>query len=491
MTVILFTDSPSPPNRTIGAYRIATALRRKNIEVEVIDFLSHWNYETLIEYLNSIKDIEWIGFSTKFYPPGQRSKRYLTDRPDRENSELGYMTQMPLKAECNLLQYIRNRNIQIVVGGPNAELIRHYTDNIDIVCLGYSDIGVISVHNHIVSNMDLIFDKVDNIKIIDCDKSYPVDDLTQLDTEYVHSDFIQGDEVFPIEISRGCIFHCAFCEFGHLGKKSGTYIRPKDSIKKDILDRYDRYGSSRFLFVDDTFNDSIEKMHIIRDIREETGINFEFWSYCRLDLLSAKPEMVNLIPKIGWKSLTFGIETFNRDSGRSVGKGADPEKLKNLLLELRERFPTIKMQVNIIAGLPHDTEESVRDTVQWFIDNPEITHLVKVTALSMRNPEGRKTASKISLDPEKYGYKITSSKKFGPIIWKSKSMDTKFALQLADELQKKIRDNLISVTDNRDSITTMHNLPVSIVNDGEVINTQMYKIDNYIKQKQLSRNISI
>lgn len=489
--ILIFNESPIIPDRTIGAYRIATALRRDGAEVEVVDYVSQWDYDRLIQYIDSFSKIEWIGFSTKFPPPKQKSTRFLLNNPnDEDNVHLGIFTKMKKSTEDALIAYIKSKNIKIVVGGPNADLVRHYTNDIDIICMGYSDIGVVAIHNYIVANLPLHFEEFNTTMVVDCDIHYPVTDLSNLDTEYHYTDFIQEDEVFPIEIGRGCIFHCAFCSFGYLGKKPGTYIRPKESIKKDILDRYTKYGTTKFLFVDDTFNDSVDKMHIIREIREELGIDFEFWSYCRLDLLAAQPDMVDLIPKIGWKSFTCGIETFNRASGKAVGKGADPEKLKQFLIYLRQRFPDLKIQINMIVGLPHDTEESARETVQWFLDHPEISQLVKISALGIQNPEGRKYASKMAANPVKYGYTVKGAKKLGNIFWATDTMNASSAALLSQELQTILRNNREKLTSERDGVMHLQDAPTFIKDsNGNIVNTMKYKVDQYIAQKLEHRSI--
>lgn len=393
--IVIFNDSPQYPNRSVGAYRIATALRRAGHEVEVIDFLSKWETaktldtpdpELLFRYLDKIPNVEWWGFSGKFKEAFQKLR--LNQAPGQQNQAEyeGHYTLLSMDFENRLVKYIRDRKGTIVVGGPTTDSIKQFCDSrkVDILCEGYADIGVLAIHNHITKGEELKFILNDKgIKVVDCDIDYKDINLDTIDTEYVESDFLLDNDVFPIEIARGCIFHCAFCSFGHLGKKPGTYIRSKESIKKDIVDRYTKYKSTKFLFVDDTFNDTIDKMQIIKEIREETGIPFEFWSYARLDLLRANPDMVDMIGEIGWTSFTFGIETFNKDSGKAVGKGANPEKLQEFLIKLRERYPTHLFQVNIIIGLPADTEESARTTTQWFIDNPTVTSNVRIRELNI------------------------------------------------------------------------------------------------------------
>ena len=357
--IIIFNDSPQYPNRSVGAYRIASALREHGAEVEVIDFLSRWERleDLLFNYLDKIENVEWWGFSGKFRAPRQPLSIITGMLGTQVQTVEGVFTQGSIDFENRLINYIKNRNGKIVLGGPGTEHIKIFKDQvqIDILCEGYADAGVVAIHEHIVNNQELIYDTLGNMKVVDCDKNYKDIDLGNISTKYHYSDFIEPETVFPIEISRGCIFHCAFCSFGHLGKKPGTYIRSKESIKEDIVDRFEKYGSTKFLFVDDTFNDSVEKMQMIKEIRDETGIPFEFWSYARLDLLRAQPKMVDLIEEIGWKSFTFGVETFNKSSGSAVGKGADPEKLKKFLIDLRARYPDRLFQINFIVGLPNDT----------------------------------------------------------------------------------------------------------------------------------------
>jgi len=493
--IVLFNDSPNPPTRSLGIYRIATALRQHGAEVEVIDFLSHWKFESLLAYLDSIPNVEWWGFSTKFFPPTYNSKTWAGMIKVRnnefvyDNEGVGFISELDASKEVALIDYIKSRNGTIVVGGPNAEIAQFLPINVDIVCTGYSDLAVVKIHEHITTNNELIFKDSNNKKVVDADSSYPVTSMSGLTTTYVDNDFLDDDWVVPIEISRGCIFHCVFCEFDHLGKKAGTYIRPKEDIKQDILYRYNTFGITKFLFVDDTFNDSLSKMQLIKEIRQETGIDFEFWSYCRLDLLAANPDQVDLIPEIGWRSFTIGLETFNRDSGKAVGKGADPEKLKQFLIALKTRFPELRLQINIIVGLPHDTEETIKETVQWFIDNPNVGELVKLNTLRIKNPTNlTKTVSKLSKNPEKYGYEILGGEPYDTYSWKTQHLDNVSAQALVDKYQymanpeRKTLDHVSSLTDQQIMIKTP---------DGKMINTKYSIIENYIVQKLHYRQVQV
>ena len=279
--VLLLTDIVGMTRR-VGAYVIANSLRKENIEVEVIDYLSKWNFEKLIELLDSIKNLEWVGISLTylFYHTHSNNPKRMTD--------------LPYDKELELIDYFRKRGIPIILGGANADTIKNYVNNFYIV-VGYSDKAIVKFHKHITSKEKLIYENINENNVIFADKHYGDINLETIDVNYSHNEIFNKDELIPLEISRGCVFKCKFCEFAYLGKKPGTYIRSKESIKKDILHTYTQFNSSTFLFSDDTFNDSIEKMQMIKEIREELKIPFTFWAYGRLDLLARYPEMMDLI----------------------------------------------------------------------------------------------------------------------------------------------------------------------------------------------------
>ena len=493
--IILFNDSPQYPNRSVGIYRIATVLRRYGLEVEVIDYISRWEKldHVLFDYLDKIENVEWWGFSTKFKLPLQKLNKNQAPGVGAQDIYEGTFIQSSMSFENKIINYIRTRGGPVVVGGPNTDAVKITCDfgKIDILCNGYADTGVLAIHEHIVNNKDLIYTRFNGMKIVDCDDNYKDIDLSQIDTEYHYTDFITQNEVFPIEISRGCIFQCAFCSFGHLGKKPGTYIRTKESITKDLVDRYTKYGSTKFLFVDDTFNDSLEKMQLIKDIRNETGIPFEFWSYARLDLLRAQPKMVDLIEDIGWTSFTFGIETMNKASGKSVGKGADPDKLKEFLIKLRERYPKHKFQINLIVGLPHDTEETVKDTVQWFIDNPSIATNIRIRELNIQRPEVIKNSSKIAKDPKSYGYEVDPPKHSFAIMvnWKTENLTRTKAAELSVEMQNLLNYHL-HTNNPITAATAMDDNLLTVVEGGNTFNKKSaVQIKNYIRSKRKFRGV--
>lgn len=417
--VIIFTESISGFKR-IGAYRISSELKKHGVDVRIID--TGRNLDKIINWLDKQRDIEWVGFSIPYLDYNQRISR---------------LTNMDIAVENQLISYLRNRNIQIILGGSNADTIKHYVTDF-YVMVGYSDIGIMHFHNHVINSSPLIYEIINHNKVIYADRHYGDIDLTNTATSFPHGS-VNSNEILPIEISRGCIFKCAFCEFGYLGKKPGTYIRPKDLIQKEIEEAYKDHGVDTFSFLDDTFNDSVEKMLMIKEIREDTGIPFKFWSYGRLDLLASNPEMISLIGDIGWSAVTFGVETLNKKTGSSVGKGANPEKLKECLIKLKTVYPNLYIQVNLIIGLPHNTKEDIKQSIDWFLETGVADYL-RVVDLDIRDPKGIEYSSLFSKNPTKYGFQIISTDGIR-YNWSNLNFNNKTAKEYAKEINEYIDQN--------------------------------------------------
>lgn len=441
--IYLLTDSAAGTGpRSIGAYRLATVLRNNNYDVEVIDYLSHWTPAEVIRYIDLGPTPLWIGFSSTFSGPNRSVVQINGQRFHDCLTHFG-------KFEDDFWQELKSR-APIIIGGARAERLKYFY-NADIIVNGYADEAVVPITQYIEgTNLNLKFkeeqitsvkdpNKSYIIKNIICENDYPVLDVSNISTDFHPTDFIQEGEVLPLEVSRGCIFKCTFCAFPLNGKSKNDYIRPKDQIKKDISTYKNKYKTNQILLMDDTFNDTVEKMQMMKDIYDNVG-PFSFWAYGRLDLIAAKPEMLDLIDKIGWDYFSFGVETFNRDAGKKIGKGADPEKLKKVLNDIKSRHPDSWLLFEMIVGLPGENEDSVNNTIEWFIKNKDLWNEVHFKELFVANKKFQIWNSAMSLDPEKFGLKIIPnqpSDSYG-ISWKHETMDTQRAREISAELTNKI-----------------------------------------------------
>lgn len=446
--IYLLSDFPmNTANRAIGAYRLATELRDHGYDVEVIDFCSIWTPEEILNFIDAGPKPSWIGFSTTFSAGNISSNSQLT------HTGIQIMDRISRFEDDDFFYQQLQKRAPIVIGGARTARLKYWYAA-DFFVEGYADIAIVAIANYFSNKDKNLKYKEESIhlinnpgikvcqKIINCQEDYVVTDVSDIKTMYHANDFIEDGEILPIEISRGCIFSCAFCAFPLNGKKKNDYIRPKDQLIEDITNYQKKYKTQKFLVLDDTFNDTVEKMEMMSEIQSKIPYNFKFWAYGRLDLISSNRKMFDLIKPSGWEWLSFGVETFKKEAGSKIGKGYNPKKLKSTLKETKEIHPELFFNLELIVGLPGETESDILDTELWLKNNPTLWDYANIKCLGIPNPKYVTWHSKMQTNPNKYGLTLTENDVTNNYLgWKHDTMDSNEALQLSLKVGSWLTDN--------------------------------------------------
>ena len=183
---------------------------------------------------------------------------------------------------------------------------------------------------------------------------------------------------------------------------------PDIAYHREKLKRnYDLWGITRYVFSDDTYNDSTAKLEMLTRINERLPFDLEFGTYARLDLIAAHPEQIDLLKSSGLKSVFFGIETLTHKAAKTIGKGLHPDKVVATLETLRNRWGhSILTNAGFIFGLPHDSLESIENWTEIVLDERFPLHSVSFGPLGLAdtNRVSRAFMSEFEKEPLKYGY---------------------------------------------------------------------------------------
>ena len=200
-------------------------------------------------------------------------------------------------------------------------------------------------------------------------KHIPFNILTNTGT-YMDNLGIRSGEVLGLEWGRGCQFRCRFCRYKSIGKEKNTYLRNPDIIRQDLILNYEKYGTTRYMYVDDTTNESIEKIESMVRVAQSLPFQVEWVGYGRLDLIGSNQSTINLLRDSGLRSMYFGIESFNREASKLVGKGWNGVHGKEFLLELKHHWRgEVNFHTSFIVGLNPETPEEIDDTLNWCLQN--------------------------------------------------------------------------------------------------------------------------
>lgn len=438
--IIFLTDHTDPVfmQKCLGASKVAHELRLAGYEVLVINHLHIFSVDEIFKILEkTISDQTlFIGISNFFYKDLENAVKETNNAIYYPFCQPGTMLPHSNSLNQSFKEYIKylNPECKLVLGGPNGTDAPWNKDFDYIVC-GYGDLSIVNLANHLINGDPLkkAHKSLYGPMIINDAKAEGFD-ISAATMRYVPHDIILPGETLTIEISRGCIFNCAFCSYPLNGKKKLDFIREEEILYQEFLENYEKYQITRYIFSDDTFNDSIDKVQMIHRISQRLPFTLEYWAYIRLDLVAAHPITADLLIESGLRGCFFGIESMNKDTGEIIGKGAHKDRLVETLHYLKSKWKNkIMLHGSFIVGLPKETIESVTDTFNTLMreDCPLDSWIFVAYFLEDVSVKSNQFLSQISADPTKYNYRIKEKKKH-LLIWENDHMDFNKASELAD-----------------------------------------------------------
>ena len=397
--VLLYGYENEPTTKSAGPFRIASELRKHGYTVNCID-ISSFNYikGDIKEILESIitKDTLWVGISSSFLYQILGLKYF---RFEINHKKIDRELENQILTQVRFLKQL-NPDIEIITGGSRVFQLEKYGFR---VFDRYVDAEILEFTNRC---RDKTLNKFDTSTIIGKDfKEFSNSMIT-----YVEEDIINPWEVLPIEISRGCIFRCKFCSFPMNGKSKGEWIKQEAVLLDEFKRNYEKFGVTNYLFADDTYNDSVDKVKRLYDnVFSKLDFKIKFTTYLRLDLMVRYPETIEYLHESGLKSAVFGIETLNHRSGKAIGKGMNPLDLTQFIKELKlNQFKDILTFSGFIIGLPHDTEDTAQELKEFLLSDDNYLDQWEVSVLHL-NPKlyhKKNNYSLFDLEYEKYGYDV-------------------------------------------------------------------------------------
>ncbi len=190
--------------------------------------------------------------------------------------------------------------------------------------------------------------------------------ITELSTPLPKYELVTCKKIgdfLPVQAGRGCPNDCAFCSIACLYR--GKYLRRAiPEVIRDIK-RVRELGFKKFLLIDD--NILSNRQYMIELCAEIKKLNMEWYSQCSIHLAN-DPELLKCVVDSGCTCLSFGIETITKSNLEKLNKGwENPEDYHHMIQTLREAG--INVATEMMLGLPDDTEESVRETARFIIEN--------------------------------------------------------------------------------------------------------------------------
>lgn len=342
--------------RATGNHKLATYLRHQNWDCEVLDYTTEFEWHEITQYIDDriTEDTVFCGWSIIFSMPDLVSE-----------------------AVNKIIQYIRDNYPHVIhiAGGWQGKSLRYIDADYWIIGNAeYAMDAILKKHTGYADEIEHIHavttprgKKGYLIDAVHTHKCYPRRDAN---ISYEERDYIQPYEALCLELSRGCRFTCKYCMYPLIGMKEDT-TREENSLHTEMLENYERWGVENYYLSDDTVNDRPEKMEMLAKVSRRLPFQPFLAGFARFDLLVTHGQKTwDHMIEGGFTSHHYGIETLNHKAGKIIGKGMNPTKIKEGLLEVEEYFqkhsPTAYGgSATMIAGLEEESLESIEETHAW------------------------------------------------------------------------------------------------------------------------------
>jgi radical SAM superfamily enzyme YgiQ (UPF0313 family) len=373
MDVIIWTsgqtvDDHYVPYRYLGPYKIAHSCRTAGYQVQVIDFITSMDedrlYQITCKFINN--DTVVLAISTTF----------LCQRwwywPDGTRARIPYHLYRVLnriKAE--------HPTIMIILGGYQSDAVAR-SAVADASVNQYGEDIFVDVINHLKkgtpeppfemrpTGYDPTYKRKTYLRPLSIKHNIQSDNHL-----FTDQDCIIPGETLPIEISRGCIFSCKFCNHLLLGRGKLDYLRSFECVEAEMCHNHAKWGITNYFVICDTFNDTETKMKAWHSMVSRLPFKIQYTAYLRADLLHRFQDVPYLLKETGLATAYHGIESLGVEASQIVGKGWSGKHAREWIPTLYHDIwgKKVLQHLSFIVGLPGDTKESLVDTVYWFAQN--------------------------------------------------------------------------------------------------------------------------
>jgi radical SAM superfamily enzyme YgiQ (UPF0313 family) len=287
----------------------------------------------------------------------------------------------------HLVSIIKNKfNIPIVLGGPqvSAYPIEIYKDfKPDFCIVGEGEMTVCELIEAIQGKMNLesikglVYSQNGVLK-----KTSPRELISNLDSisppawdlmspsKYRIAPILAPAKAFPIApilTTRGCPYQCTFCATNVTWKRK---IRRRSV--KNVIDEIEmlikRFGVREIHLSDDNF--TLIRKHVedfCNGLKErKINISWQCPNGVRVDTLDIK--LLKKMKESGCYALGLGIESGNRNILKRIKKNLNLDIVKRVLSNMKK--VGISSYGFFILGLPGETHSSIRDTINFALNNP-------------------------------------------------------------------------------------------------------------------------
>lgn len=174
----------------------------------------------------------------------------------------------------------------------------------------------------------------------------------------------KGITILPFQLSTICPNRCAFCEQSAMRPTKSSLLEPTQAV--EYLRHFsEQYNIKHFFLMDNIINMSRNRINKFCNEIIKSRLDI-MWSSCA-HTNNIDKEILQRMRAAGAARLIFGLETASPRLLRHIGKTVTPEQVSMVLRWAHEAG--IWSSVEIIAGLPTETDSDIETTIDFLKHN--------------------------------------------------------------------------------------------------------------------------
>lgn len=266
------------------------------------------------------------------------------------------------ETEIEYLKKLKNNNkIAIVIGPFATSNPKKYLENGAIVIKGEPEM-FFHKFNKTPSDLQNLPKIIDNFPI------YNLDDLEYPGWEVIFKNYIPKMKflgpgpTISINASRGCPYSCFYYCVYPLQQGRKLRLKSPKRLVNEMIYFNKTLNVKNFIFRDPVF--SIDRKHTLEICDQIINSGYKFNICIETHLKNIDNEMVINLKKIGVKLIYVGIESADEDVKKDANRTSETNENQIEKVKYLEK-KGIKVKSMYIIGMPAETEETFKNTVEY------------------------------------------------------------------------------------------------------------------------------
>jgi len=192
-------------------------------------------------------------------------------------------------------------------------------------------------------------------------------------------DLYDSVNFIPLLTSFGCAFKCTYCATPYT--HPAIIRRSPQSVIREIAFWHNR-GVRKYVIYDDSFlhKKEIYAKPLLKSIGE-LPFKIDIYNPNAVNAAFIDEELAGLLANTGFREVRIGLESINPNAQKDMGGKVNSESFERALFLLKQAGFSDNIYVYILAGLPFQKWEEVKETIDYVVASGVRPYIAEYTPI--------------------------------------------------------------------------------------------------------------